>query len=318
MDTKSQGLVSVVLSFRNEEANLPELIRRLETVLASEAVPYELLFVNDASTDNSLRILLEARSRNPRIKIVNMSRRFGVTPCVLAGFERAKGDAVIYMDSDLQDPPEVIPRLLEKWREGADVVHTTRTVRRGENPLKMFVTDLAYRIIDACSDITILRNTGDFKLISRRALDEMLKLGEFDPFLRGLVAWVGFNQVQIFYERDARFGGTTKFSLFRSLNPYQEFVRGVTLFSTLPLYFALLFGLFTAFVSFLFVCAVVLYPLFSGGAAAISWNHIHLGVLLLLGGTMLFTIGILGIYVGRIHREAINRPRYIVQDFISD
>lgn len=310
-------MISVVLSFRNEADNLPELIRRLEAVLSAENEAYELLFVNDASTDDSLPILLEARRRNASIKIINMSRRFGVTPCVLAGFERAKGDAIIYMDTDLQDPPEVIPRLLEKWRAGADIVHTTRTLRRGENPLKMLLTDWAYRLIDLCSDIRILRNTGDFKLISRRAMNELLKLDEFDPFLRGLVAWVGFTQVQVFYERDGRFAGETKFSLLRSVNPYKEFIHGVTLFSTLPLYFALFCGLALSLASFLFLVALILVPLLTLGPSMISWNHILLGVILTINGMTLFTIGILGIYVGRIHREAINRPRFVVQEFIG-
>lgn len=311
-------MISIVLSFRNEADNLPELIRRLEATLGAEGVAYELLFVNDASTDDSLAILRAARAVNPAIKIINMSRRFGVTPCVLAGFERAKGDAIIYMDTDLQDPPEIISKLLEEWRKGADVVHTTRTVRKGESWPKLALTAIAYRVIRWFSDIPVLPNTGDFKLISRRAMKEILKLDEFDPFLRGLVAWVGFKQVQIFYEREPRFSGETKFSLLRSLNPYREFVRGITLFSTLPLYFALFGGLMVSIFSFFFFCAVIVYPAITKGGGAISWNHLLLGTILLMGGTMLFTVGILGVYVGRIHRESINRPRYIVEEVIGD
>ncbi len=310
-------LVSVVLSFRNEAENLPELIRREEAVFAGLGLPYELIFVNDASTDRSLEILLKAREANPAVKIINMSRRFGVTPCVLAGFEKAKGDAVIYMDTDLQDPPELIPQLVQKWRDGADIVHTTRTVRKGENAFKMWLTRQAYRAINGFSDITILQNTGDFKLISRRAMNEILKLDEFDPFLRGLVAWVGFRQEQVFYERDPRFAGETKFSLWRSLNPYKEFLRGITLFSTTPLYLALFLGLFVSFVSFLFFAALVLGPLVFRGQAGLSWNQLLLGSTLLMGGIILFTVGILGIYVGRIHRESIHRPRYIIDNYIG-
>jgi len=310
-------LVSVVLSFRNEAENLPELIRREEAVFAGLGLPYELIFVNDASTDRSLEILLKAREANPAVKIINMSRRFGVTPCVLAGFEKAKGDAVIYMDTDLQDPPELIPQLIQKWRDGADIVHTTRTVRKGENAFKMWLTRQAYGAINGFSDITILQNTGDFKLISRRAMNEILKLDEFDPFLRGLVAWVGFKQEQVFYERDPRFAGETKFSLWRSLNPYKEFLRGITLFSTTPLYLALFLGLFVSFVSFLFFAALVLGPLVFRGQAGLSWNHLLLGSTLLMGGIILFTVGILGIYVGRIHRESIHRPRYIIDNYIG-
>lgn len=310
-------LLTVVLSFRNEAENLPELIRRLEAVFQSLGTPYELIFVNDASTDDSLSILREARERNPAIKILNMSRRFGVTPCVLAGFEKAKGDAVIYMDADLQDPPEVIPQLVAKWRDGADIVHTTRTVRQGENPFKLWLTRQAYRAIDAVADIRILKDTGDFKLISRRALNEILKLEEFDPFLRGLVAWVGFRQAQVFYERNARFAGTTKFSLWRSLNPYKEFVRGITLFSTIPLYFALFLGMLVSGASFLFLAGMVVSALLGGRSSVLTWNHLILGTVLFMGGVTLLTVGVLGAYVGRIHRECIGRPRYIIDEYIG-
>lgn len=310
-------LISVVVSFRNEAANLPELIRRLEAVFARIEATCELIFVNDASTDESLQILLEARARNPAIKIVNMSRRFGVTPCVLAGFEKARGDAVVCLDADLQDPPELIPDLIDKWRGGADVVHTTRTARRGENPVKLLLTRAAYWMINRFSDIEILQNTGDFKLLSRRVLDELLRLDEFDPFLRGLVSWVGFKQAQVFYVREPRFAGTTKFSLLTTLNPYKEFIRGITLFSTTPLYIALFLGLFVSGLSFLFLLVLVGAQLIFGRDAALSWNHVLLGAILLMGGMILFTVGILGMYVGRIHRETINRPRYIIREFIG-
>ena len=310
-------LISVVHSFRNEEENLPELIRRQEAVFSGLGIPYELIFVNDVSTDRSLEILLKAREKNPSVKILNMSRRFGVTPCVLAGFEKAQGDAVIYMDTDLQDPPELIPQMVQKFQEGADVVHTTRTARKGENAFKMWLTRQAYRAINGMADITILQNTGDFKLISRRAMNELLKLDEFDPFLRGLVSWVGFNQVQVFYEREARFAGETKYSLWRSLNPYKEFLRGITLFSTIPLYFALFLGLAVSALSFVFFAAIVLAPLVFAGRSGLSWEQVILGSTLLMGGVILFTVGILGIYVGRIHRESIHRPRYIIQQYIG-
>lgn len=307
-------LISVVLSFRNEAENLPELIRRQAAVFAALDMPYELVFVNDASTDNSLEILLKARESNPAIRILNMSRRFGNIPCVLAGFAKSKGDAIIYMDTDLQDPPELIPQLIEKWREGADVVHTTRTARKGENEFKMWLTRKAYKIINRLSDITILENTGEYKLISRRAMDQILKLKEFDPYMRGLVAWVGFKQVQVFYERDVRFAGETKYSLWRSLNPYKEFIRGITRFSDLPLYAALIAGFFVSFVSVMFLAYTVLAFLL--GRACNQLNLI-LGVLLFLGGSVLFTIGVLGIYIGVIHKEIKRRPRYIIQDEIG-
>ncbi len=306
--------ISVVLSFRNEEDVLQELINRLESVFNKQQVDYELIFVDDASNDNSYNILLGNNKRNPRVKIITMSRRFGNTPCVLAGFRHATGDAIIYMDCDLQDPPEIIPRLLEKWRDGADIVHTTRTLRHGEHPFKMWLTRLAYGCINRIADIHIPVNSGDFKLISRRAINELLKLDEFDPFMRGLVAWVGFKQVQVFYERSARYAGTTKFSLWRSINPYQEFVRGLTRFSDLPLYFALITGFILSLVSVVYIVLLVIRR-FMG--VPMDKVDILIFMMLVLGGGMLFTNGVLGIYVGIIHKEVKKRPRYIISSRIG-
>ena len=307
-------LLSVVFSFRNEAEVIPELVRRLQAALGPLPLRREFIFVNDSSTDASLATLMGLRETTaPEIKIVNLSRRFGVTPGVLAGFHHARGDAVVYMDSDLQDPPELIPKLVAEWQNGAHVVHTTRTVRRGENPAKMALTRAAYRMINNMSDITLLENTGDFKLISRRALDEILKLNEFDPFMRGLVSWVGFKQAQVFYERDERFAGETKFSLLRSANPYKEFIRGLTLFSSLPLYFALFAGMLVSILSFLYLFFAII--------ASVLWHGSHVQwialAMIFLGGTILFTIGILGIYVGKIHRDIKGRPNYIVSDTIG-
>ncbi len=171
---ENRSVVSVVLSFRNEEEVILELISRLEKVLESLPIEYELIFVNDASTDSSLNILSEKAGENKRIKIINMSRRFGVSECALAGMKYAKGDAVIYMDADLQDPPEVIPQLIEKWQQGADVVHALRTAREGDSTLKLALTDSAYSLIGAFSDIHLMSEAGDFKLLSRRAVKELL------------------------------------------------------------------------------------------------------------------------------------------------
>ena len=164
-------------------------------MFTSQHLEYELLFVNDASTDDSLAILLNERDRNARVKILNMSRRFGVAEGVLAGMSAATGDAVVYMDADLQDPPEVIPSLVDRWRQGAEVVHTVRTRRKGESPLKMKATRLAYRIIQLGSAIELPIDAGDFKLLSRAAVDHLLQVRESDPYLRGLVVWLGFTQV---------------------------------------------------------------------------------------------------------------------------
>jgi dolichol-phosphate mannosyltransferase len=313
-----QLLISIVFSFRNELEVLEELLDRTEAVFENEAVSYELIFVNDASTDDSLQTLIARREVNPAIKIINMARRFGNGPCVLAGFEHSKGDAVVYMDCDLQDPPELIPLLIDKWLEGNDVVHTTRTNRLGESGLKMWITKQSYRVINLLSEVEIPRNTGDFKLLSRRAVDSVLQIKESDPFLRGLSLWVGYRQVFVSYERQPRRAGKTHYSLFRSLNPYAEFIRGVTAFSTVPLYLALIVGFVVSLSAFVYLCLIVVQRLLFGihlpGWPALMVTH------LFLGGSILFTIGVLGIYVGKIYNEVKGRPRYVIESMqgISD
>ncbi|MBI5686316.1 MAG: glycosyltransferase family 2 protein [Verrucomicrobia bacterium] len=312
---ESRLLLSVVFSFRNEEEVLPELIRRLRGTLNPLDLDYELVFVNDASTDGSLEVLLKLHEEDPRIKIINMSRRFGVSPCVIAGLRHTRGDAVVYMDADLQDPPELIPQLLEKFREGHDVVHTTRTKRLGEGRFKMWLTKQAYKTINAVSDIDIPENTGDFKLLSRRAVNQLLRLGEYDPFMRGLVRWIGFKQAHVFYERDRRFAGETHFSLLRSINPIREFIRGLTSFSEWPLYFALIVGFIVSAGAFAYLVGIVITTVFFGMHNP-GWPALMV-TLLFLGGTILFTIGILGIYIGRIHQDLKRRPPYIVESKIG-
>lgn len=308
-------LLSVVFSFKNEEPVLPELIRRIEAVLTKIDFEYELVFVNDASSDASLEVLLNFREKNQRIKVINMSRTFGVTPCVIAGIKHAKGDAVIYMDADLQDPPELIPVLLQKYKEGFDVVHTTRTKRKGENPIKMWATRRAYNIINFFSEIDIPQDTGDFKLISRRAVDQIIKLNEYDPFMRGLVRWIGFKQTFVFYEREARFAGKTKFSLFKSLNPGNEFIRGITNFSERPLYLSLFIGFFVSFCAFVYLISIIIERVFFGMHLP-GWPAMMV-TLLFLGGIILLMMGVLGIYIGKMHTTLKNRPLYIIESRIG-
>jgi glycosyltransferase involved in cell wall biosynthesis len=308
-------LLSVVFSFRNEEEVLSELVKRMHQTFEPLGIDYELIFVNDSSDDGSLELLMKYHREDKRIKIINMSRRFGVAPCVMAGLKHSKGDAVVYMDADLQDPPELIPELLEKFKEGADVVHTTRTARKGENVFKMWLTKQAYRIINFVADIDIPENTGDFKLLSRRAVKHIICLNEYDPFMRGLVRWIGFKQVQVFYERQPRFAGQTHFSLFKSLNPIKEFIRGLISFSELPLYFALFIGFFVSTGAFIYLLYIVITRIFFAMHRP-GWPAIMVTVLF-LGGTILFTIGILGLYIGKMHHEIKGRPPYIIESKVG-
>ena len=233
-------LVSIVFSFRNEEKNLKELVKRVDTALKKvKNYEYELIFVNDDSDDGSENIL-ETLQELYRIKIINMSRTFGVGPCVLAGFKHAAGDCVIYLDSDLQDPPEIIPKLIKEWNKGFEVVHTTRTKREGEKFIKLWVTEKAYKVINWFSDINIPKNTGDFKLLSRKAVNSILELEEDDPFIRGLSIWIGFKQTKVYYVREPRLTGDTKYpSHGISGTSIKELIKGISSFSLIPLYFSL-------------------------------------------------------------------------------
>ena len=197
-------LLSIVFSFRNEEGNIKPLVKRISTAMEKiQNWKYELIFVNDDSTDKSEQILLELQKNYP-IKLINMSRNFGIDPCVLAGFRNSSGDAIIYLHTDQQDPPELIPDLIKKHEEGNEIVHTVRTKRKGEGKFRMFLTKIAYKIINSLSDINLPVQAGDYKLISKKALQEILKQKEFRPYVRGLSVWVGFKQDFIFYEREAR------------------------------------------------------------------------------------------------------------------
>jgi glycosyltransferase involved in cell wall biosynthesis len=293
-------LVSVVLSFRNEAENIPVLVARLAAMFATQSVDYELIFVNDASIDRSLEVLVAERQRNPRVRVLNLSRRFGVAEGVLAGMSAASGDAVVYMDADLQDPPEVIPELLARWRAGADVVHTVRTRRHGESPTKMFATRIAYRIIQYGSSIELPVDAGDFKLLSRKAVDRLLELREADPYLRGLVVWLGYTQVLVPYERDARHSGRTHFPFF-SRNPWKTFALGLTSFSFMPIYACFALAALGA------LGAVVLLLAASPMAA----------LLVFLWAILMAAVAVVGIYVIRIYKDVRGRPPFIVESRIG-
>lgn len=306
-------LLSVVFSFRNEEENLEKLVSRVaEAVQDIPDVRYELIFVNDDSTDKSVPILVDLQRTFP-ITVVNMSRRFGVTPCVLAGFAQSRGDAVVYMDADLQDPPEIIPELIKAFKAGAEVVHTTRTHREGEGPLKMWLTRKAYRLINRFSEINLPENTGDFKLLSRKVVDEVLRLKEYDPYMRGLSVWVGYRQDFVYYRREPRWKGQTKFPLL-SKGPINEFTRGLTAFSAAPLYLSLFFGAITSVLAFGLILYAIVTKMLGSAVPGVS------GVLIAVAffsGIILITNGVLGIYVARIYYEVKGRPQYIVKDVLK-
>ena len=302
--------LSVIFSFKNEDENLTELVKRISQNInkLKTIKDYELIFVDDNSDDNSVETL-KILMKNYPISIIKMSRTFGVTPCVIAGLEYSSGDAVIYMDSDLQDPPELIPDMCKKFNDGFEVVHTVRKNRHGESSFKIFITKAAYKVINFFSEVELQTDAGDFKLLSRRVVDKILDLNEYDPYMRGLSVWVGFKQCSILYDRDARFKGKTHFSLLANLNPFKEFVRGITSFSIAPLYFSLFVGLFGLVMSF----GIIIYALITKYMdMSIPGSS---GILVVLG--FLFSIvmianGFLGIYIAKIYGEVKARPKYII------
>ncbi len=303
-------LLSVVFSFRNEEGNIEELVKRISQSLEKvENWNYELIFVNDDSTDSSEKILLDLQKKFP-IKIINMSRRFGIDPCVLAGFRNAEGDAIIYLHTDLQDPPEIIPELIKKHEEGFDVVHTVKTKRKGEAKFRMFVTKIAYYIINILSDINLPVQAGDYKLVSRKALNEILKQKEYRPYIRGLSVWVGFKQGFVNYVREPRSSGISKMPLL-SAGPVTDFINGVTSYSLKPLYIGIFFGFFSILISIVII-VYALYLKFNNLAVPGSTSIII--AISFFSGILLFTIGIIGIYLARIFEQTKGRNQYVIKD----
>ena len=303
-------LLSIVFSFRNEEGNIKPLVKRISTTMEKiENWKYELIFVNDDSTDKSEQILLELQKNYP-IKLINMSRNFGIDPCVLAGFRNSSGDAIIYLHTDQQDPPELIPDLIKKHEEGNEIVHTVRTKRKGEGKFRMFLTKIAYKIINSLSDINLPVQAGDYKLISKKALQEILKQKEFRPYVRGLSVWVGFKQDFIFYEREARGEGESKMPLL-SAGPITDFINGVTSYSLKPLYLGIVFGFISMIISILLII-YALYLKFNNLAIPGSTSIVI--SISFFSGIILFTLGILGIYLARIFEQTKGRDQYVIKE----
>ena len=301
--------LSIVFSFRNEEGNIEPLVKRVSNTMEKiENWKYELIFVNDDSTDNSEEILINLQKDNP-IKIINMSRKFGVDPCVLAGFRNCSGDAIIYLHSDQQDPPEIIPELIKKHEEGNEIVHTIRSKRLGESKFRMFITKIAYKTIHTLSDINLPIQAGDYKLISRKALDHILKQKEFRPYVRGLSVWVGFKQDYVYYEREARGEGKSKMPLL-SGPVINDYILGVTSYSLKPLYLGIIFGFFAILISFLLII-YALYLKFSNLAIPGATSIII--AISFFSGILLFTLGIMGIYLARIFEQTKGRDQYIIK-----
>jgi polyisoprenyl-phosphate glycosyltransferase len=307
MQTEVQ--ISVIVPVYKEEGNIEEFLRRITPILTHLTPAFEIIFALDPSPDQTERKILEARSHDPRIRLLRFSRRFGQPFASLAGLQYSSGEAVVVIDVDLQDPPELIIQMVEKWREGYDVVYAQRRTREGETWIKKVVSEVGYRVINRIADVEIPKNTGDFRLMSRRVVNEINRLKECHGFLRGMVALAGFRQTSILFDRPPRFSGRGNYNRF--LGSLRIGFNGIFCFSNYALSLSTLAGFTVAALSFLIGMVYTLLKLF--GAPFPLGNPTIVVLVLFLGGIQLISIGILGEYIGRIYEEVRQRPRYIVE-----
>ena len=311
----SSELISVVVPVYNEEGNVDELVRRVRAVM--NALPgeprYELVLVNDGSRDATLLRLRDLALTHHEIVVVNLSRNFGHQIAATAGIDAARGNAIILMDGDLQDPPELIGAFLERWREGYDVVYAVRRSRKGEGAFKLATARAFYRIVRRLTNVAIPVDTGDFRLMSRRVVEALKLTRERHRFLRGLVSWVGYPQIGVEYDRDERFSGSTKYPVTKMLG---FAIDGITSFSEIPLRFASYLGFTVSIVAFIVAVIEILIKLFTGYNLPGYTSTIF--AILFLGGVQLIAIGTLGEYIGRIYEQVKGRPLYLIADVIRE
>ncbi|WP_127717708.1 glycosyltransferase family 2 protein [Halobacteriovorax sp. HLS] len=311
-------LISIIATSMNEFDTIDEFISRVDKSFENieHEHEYEIIFIDDRSTDGSLSKIENYCSKDSRIKLILMSRNFGRHECFFAGFEASKGDAVVTLDSDLQDPPELIPRLLDQMiSQKSDVVHSIMKSRAGESSLKLFLTSVSYSILKKTCTPSMPVNSGYFKISSRRVVDEIIKIGEVDSYFKGFFTWVGFNQSYLEYDREARSAGETQFSIFGH-RPYKDFLKAVTSYSYMPLYLITVLTLMITLISIL----IGIFNLISNGIhkyISIIVSDVRVGVILLMGSAICFILSIIGLYLIQIHSSTRGRPRYIVEKSIN-
>ena len=304
---------SFVIPVYNEEAALPELYRRLCEVLGRLDGEVEAVLIDDGSRDRSWQMMLDISARDPRFRVIQLSRNFGHQVAITAGMDFSRGQAVIIMDADLQDPPEVVQKMIEKWREGYEIVYGVREERDGETWFKRTTASIFYRLLRRLTDLDIPADAGDFRLVDRKAIDAFKSLRERSRYVRGLFAWVGFKQIGVRYKRAARVAGTTKYPLSKMLKLATD---GIVSFSTFPLRLALNTGFLMAGLSFAVGIAAVVTKLV-GGFVVPGWVSLLVAIAF-LGGVQLILLGIVGEYIGRIYEEVKNRPLYVVRSLSGE
>lgn len=310
-DDMGRSLVSIVVPAFNEDVVLQEFYDRTTQTLADADFDIELVFVDDGSTDGTLAKMNDLAANDPRITVVGLSRNFGKEAALTAGIDHAHGDAVVPIDADLQDPPELIPELVKRWREGYDVVYARRTHREGESWVKRTSANLFYRVMQRSGDrVSVPANTGDFRILSRRATDALKQMRERHRYMKGLFAWIGFPQTELPYKREPRAAGKTKWNYWRLWNLS---IEGITSFTIAPLKMATYLGLITAFGSMIYA-VILLYETLVHGNSVAGYPSL-MTVILFLGGVQLTTLGIIGEYLGRIFDETKDRPLYFVSTY---
>jgi polyisoprenyl-phosphate glycosyltransferase len=307
---------TIIAPIYNEQESLPELYRRITEVMDQAGEPWEIILVNDGSKDDSARIIRELAARDPRVRPVIFARNFGHQIAVTAGLDYSRGQAVVIIDADLQDPPELILEMIQKWREGWEVVYAVRQQREGESWFKLFTASLFYRLIYRITDVKIPLDTGDFRLMDRKVVNVMNTMREKHRFLRGMSSWVGFKQTGVTYNRAARFAGETKYP-FRKM--FKLALNAITGFSYFPLQMASYLGFIAAFIAIIGIPIVIILRATGGpGEHPLLGQATTLISVLFLGGAQLICLGILGEYVGRIYDEVKGRPLYVVSEEPQD
>ncbi|MEB3310460.1 MAG: glycosyltransferase family 2 protein [Snowella sp.] len=301
---------SLIIPIYNEEANIAELYRRVKAVMDRLDQPVELILINDGSRDNSLKLIRDLQQQDHRVCYLSLARNFGHQIAVTAGLNFARGQAVIILDADLQDPPELIPELLEKWRQGYQVVYAQRTKRKQEGWFKRFTAYLFYRLLQRLADVNIPTDTGDFCLMDRQVVDLLNVMPERNRYIRGLRSWVGFHQTAIQFERDPRFAGEVKYTFRKS---FTLALNSLVSFSQVPLRLSTYLGLFSALLALL-MALLVLYWRLSEANSRITGLATVVIAILFLGSVQLVCIGILGEYIGRIYEEVKGRPLYTLSE----
>lgn len=308
-----KGLLTVVVPMYFEEESAQECYRRLTTVMESTGFLYELVFIDDGSSDGTFNILELLARKDKHVRVIRFSRNFGHQVAVTAGIDKSRGDAVVIIDADLQDPPELIPDMIKLWQQGYDVIYAKRKKRKGETYFKLLTAKFFYRALRKLSDVEIPVDTGDFRLIDRKVVDTLKRMPEKNRFLRGMISWVGFKQIPIEYERDERFAGSTKYPLKKMLKFAQD---GIISFSSKPLKAAQYLGFCAVLTAIIIFIYAIIYKIAGGKNLVNGWASIMTAITF-LGGVQLISVGILGEYIARMYDESKNRPLYIIEREIN-